>query len=236
MTNGVVGPGSKIGAVELGAAAAREGVFAIMRRLEPERIDAIGEALAGAGWRFIEVSMSDADALKGIRRACSAVGSRMWVGAGTVLTKRQAHDALEAGAQFLVSPGLRPEVARLAAKLNVFHLPGVTTATEVASALDLGLTAMKLFPAGLLGPDYIRAMLGPFPHVQFFAVGNVNRGNIAELMRAGARGVGVGSSVLRRTPDGSIDVDATASEATLIMEEVRRGAAWPEVSALIERD
>jgi 2-dehydro-3-deoxyphosphogluconate aldolase/(4S)-4-hydroxy-2-oxoglutarate aldolase len=215
-------PGSDLGAHELEAELLDAGVFAILRRVSPESIEPIGQGLAEARWRFLEVSLSEPDGIAGVRRARESIGQRMWVGAGTVLTADQARAAIEAGAQFLVSPAMRPQVAEVAAAHGLFYLPGVMTPTDVADALDLGLPTMKLFPAGLLGRDFIRALHGPFPQARFLVVGNVDAANVTGLIASGAAGVGVGSGLIRRREDQSVDVAATARAASELRELVLR--------------
>ena len=234
MTSEIRMPGSELGARELESDLVEAGVFAILRRVAPDSIQPIGQSLADAHWQFMEVSLSEPDALAGVRRARELLGGRMWVGAGTVLTADQASAAIDAGAQYLVSPALRPAVAKVAAAHGLFYLPGVMSPTDVAEALELGLPTMKLFPAGLLGPDFIRALHGPFPQARFLVVGNVDAANVGALIDAGATGVGVGSGIIRRRDDQTVDVPATSQAATQLREVVLnhrarrlRQAEWP---------
>lgn len=215
-------PGLDLDARALEAELVDAGVLAILRRVSPESIEPIGEGLAQAQWRFLEVSLSEPDGIAGVRRARASMAQRMWVGAGTVLTGDQAREAIEAGAQFLVSPAVRPQVAEVAAAHDLFYLPGVMTPTDVADALDLGLTTMKLFPAGLLGSDFIRALHGPFPQASFLVVGNVDAANVNDLIAAGAVGVGVGTGIIRRRADQTVDVAATSRAASELRELVLR--------------
>ncbi len=160
-----------------------------------ERIaDAAGLArtLADAGIRTIEFTFTIPDVLAAIE---AAAGSHAVVGAGTVLDDRQARDALSAGAQFLVSPACVPEVARVAVEAAVPVFLGALTPTEVDTALKAGTSAVKLFPAGVGGPAYLRDLRGPFPDVAFIPSGGITEDNARAFLEAGAIAVYAGSSL-----------------------------------------
>ncbi len=106
----------------------------------------------------------------------------MEIGAGTVIAVQQCRDALDAGAQFIVSPGLSPEVARLCRCENVPYYPGCVTPTEIMQALDLGITTVKFFPANVYGGlAALKALSAPFPQVKFIPTGGVDRSNLDEF-------------------------------------------------------
>lgn len=157
--------------------------------------DAAGlvETLAAAGIRAVEFAFTIPDALGAIE---AAAASGAVVGAGTVRDERQAREALAAGARFLVSPACIPEVARAADKAGVPSFLGALTPTEVEAAVKAGTTAVKLFPAGLGGPGYLRALRGPFPDVDFLPAGGVTEKNAREFLDAGAIGVYAGSGLV----------------------------------------
>jgi 2-dehydro-3-deoxyphosphogluconate aldolase/(4S)-4-hydroxy-2-oxoglutarate aldolase len=172
--------------------------FAILRGIEPSAMADLLPALADGGLRIVEVSLSAPDGMQALERAITAADGdgRLEVGAGTVRTLEQARTALDAGARFLVAPGLDTDVITFAGERDVLHVPGVLTPTEVDQALRAGAHAVKLFPAGRLGPGYIGDLLGPFPGLRVAAVGGVHAGNAGEFLAAGASSVGYGSSVL----------------------------------------
>jgi 2-dehydro-3-deoxyphosphogluconate aldolase / (4S)-4-hydroxy-2-oxoglutarate aldolase len=160
-----------------------------------ERVaDAAGlaETLADAGIRSIEFTFTIPDVLAAIE---AAAGSAAVVGAGTVRDDRQARDALSAGAQFIVSPACVPEVARVAVEAGVPVFLGALTPTEIDAALKAGTSAVKLFPAGLGGPLYLRDLRGPFPHADFIPSGGVTVDNARGFLDAGAIAVYAGSSL-----------------------------------------
>ncbi len=152
------------------------------------------EALHRGGMRIIELTMTSHDAIGCLRQVADTVGVE--VGMGTVVTEDEARAAVDAGARFLVSPAVRPAVARIAQRAGVPVYLGALTATEVAHALDLGAAAVKIFPAGRLGPRYITDLLGPFPGLSLLPSGGVSHENAPEFLRARARAVCAGTSVV----------------------------------------
>lgn len=153
---------------------------------------AIAAAIAG-GVRVIEVTYTVPDTVSVIRDL--AANADLVVGAGTVRTRAQAEAALNAGAEFLVSPGLDDELVSYAVARDVLMLPGVFTPTEVLRALKLGALAVKLFPADLAGPAHLRALRGPLPDLQVIPSGGVSAGNAREWLDAGALAVGMAGSL-----------------------------------------
>lgn len=152
-------------------------------------------ALAGAGIRLVEFTFTTPGVLDVIEAAAEVPGSV--VGAGTVLTAGHARDAYAAGARFLLTPDVRPDVAATAQALGVPLVMGALTPTEVSRALELGAAAVKVFPARIGGPAYVRDLLGPFPGVRLIPTGGVNGANARDFLRAGALAVGAGTDVVR---------------------------------------
>jgi len=112
------------------------------------------------------------------------------VGAGTVLTREQAHQAVSAGARFLVSPVMDPTVIEAAAELGVASIPGCSTPTEMKAAADAGAPLVKLFPAPAAGASWVRAVLGPLPHLKIIPTSGVDLENVSEFLAAGAHAIG----------------------------------------------
>ncbi|AUG81184.1 aldolase [Kitasatospora sp. MMS16-BH015] len=152
--------------------------------------------LAEEGLTASEVSLTTADALWVIERARRSLGPSALLGAGTVLTAADAARAAEAGASFLVTPGITDTESRLP------HLIGAFTPTEVIEAGRRGALAVKLFPASLGGPAYLSALRAPFPEVPFLPVGGVDAASAAAYLAAGAVAVGVGSPLIGDAADG----------------------------------
>ncbi|GAD87631.1 bifunctional 4-hydroxy-2-oxoglutarate aldolase/2-dehydro-3-deoxy-phosphogluconate aldolase [Nocardia asteroides NBRC 15531] len=155
---------------------------------------ALAEALAGNGIRAVELTFTTLGVLDAVAKA-SAVSTAV-VGVGTVTTRAQAEAAIEVGARFLVTPALRPEVAEVAVEQQVPVIMGALTPSEVLTAVELGAAAVKIFPARALGPDYLKDLLGPFPHVFLIPSGGVNARNARDFLRAGAFAVTAGTEVV----------------------------------------
>jgi 2-dehydro-3-deoxyphosphogluconate aldolase/(4S)-4-hydroxy-2-oxoglutarate aldolase len=158
--------------------------------------------LVEEGVRLVEVSLSGRGALDVIARARAALGPGAPLGAGTVLTARDAHDAHRAGADFIVTPALGDGVTA-ARELGLPVLAGVMTPTDIVAAQRLGATALKIFPAAQAGgPGYLRALRGPFPDLPFVPVGGVDAAAARAYLAAGALAVGVGSPLVGDAADG----------------------------------
>jgi 2-dehydro-3-deoxyphosphogluconate aldolase/(4S)-4-hydroxy-2-oxoglutarate aldolase len=178
--------------VDVLAAIRSDRVVAVIRGERVADPAGLAKTLASAGIRTVEFTFTIPNALEAIE-AASASGAI--VGAGTVRDERQARDALAAGAQFLVSPACVPEVAHVAREGGVPVFLGALTPTEVDAAVKAGTTAVKLFPAGLGGPRYLRDLRGPFPDVDFVPSGGVTEDNAREFLDAGAIAVYAGSGL-----------------------------------------
>jgi 2-dehydro-3-deoxyphosphogluconate aldolase/(4S)-4-hydroxy-2-oxoglutarate aldolase len=177
---------------------------------------ALCRALAAGGIRTVELTFTTPGVLDHLRAAAGEPGVDL--GVGTVLTGDQAKAAIDAGATFLVTPGLRRAVADVAVAAGVPVYLGAFTPTEVAEAMDLGASAVKIFPAGRLGPAYLRDLLGPYPHARLLPSGGVSTDNAAEFLAAGASAVCAGTSVV---PPAAV----AAGEWDLITDRARAFAA-----------
>ncbi|WP_067697561.1 bifunctional 4-hydroxy-2-oxoglutarate aldolase/2-dehydro-3-deoxy-phosphogluconate aldolase [Nocardia jejuensis] len=155
---------------------------------------ALAQALAEAGIRALELTFTTPGVL-GCLRAVAESGYGV-IGAGTVLTAEQAAAAIDNGARFLVTPGLREEVAAVAARHDIPVVMGAFTPSEVMRAMDLGAAAVKIFPARALGPGYLKDLRGPFPEVPLIPSGGVNVANAAEFLANGAVAVTAGTDVV----------------------------------------
>ncbi|AIJ25679.1 bifunctional 4-hydroxy-2-oxoglutarate aldolase/2-dehydro-3-deoxy-phosphogluconate aldolase [Amycolatopsis methanolica] len=174
----------------------RNPVLGIFRGFDPQQTVDMCVRAWDFGVELVEIPVQTPDAMPSLRAAVAAAAERgKSVGAGTVTTVDQLLAVREIGAEFTVAPGLRPEVVQESHRLGLPHLPGVATATEIASALALGNTWLKAFPARQLGAGWIAAQLAPFPSVRFVATGGVDAGNAADFLAAGCRGVAVGSAL-----------------------------------------
>ena len=155
---------------------------------------ALCEALAAGGIRTVELTFTTPDVLEHLADAAGLPG--VTVGVGTVLTAADARAALDAGAQFLVTPGVLPEVAAVARDAGVPFLIGALTPTEVLAASALGAAAVKVFPASAFGPRYLRDLHGPYPGLALVPSGGVTAGNARDYLAAGAAAVTAGTGVV----------------------------------------
>lgn len=191
----------------------RERVVAIVRASAGDDVPAQLAALADGGIRCAEISLSSAAGREALRRCADQLGDRLLLGAGTVRTVADAEAAVAAGARFLVSPGWDPAVHAWAADAGVAHLPGVLTPSELDVALQAGARLVKLFPAGRLGPAYVRDLLAPFPEARLVAVGAVDAQSAPAFLAAGAVAVGLGGAL---TPSGA-DLTALSQRAAQVL-------------------
>jgi 2-dehydro-3-deoxyphosphogluconate aldolase/(4S)-4-hydroxy-2-oxoglutarate aldolase len=189
--------------------------LAVVRAHEIPDPVALSNALAQSGIRAVELTFTT----PGVLDYLTAAGSSDAVlGMGTVCTGDQAKAAIDAGAQFLVTPGIRSEVAKVGADSDVPVIMGALTPTEVLVALDLGAAAVKIFPASAFGPRYFKDLRGPFPEVALIPSGGVNAGNAAEFLAYGAVAVTAGTDVVSPQAVASGDWSDIASRAAAFVQ------------------
>lgn len=174
-------------------------VITICRKVYGEDLLNLAGALKAGGVKLIEVTFDQADpdciakTSEAIHSLCEKYGDEMMFGAGTVLTKEQVKAAADAGARYIISPNIDPEVIRYTKELGLVSMPGAMTPSEIISAHNLGADIVKLFPAGYLGFGYIKDILGPISHVKLCATGGVNETTWPEYLKYGFVGAGISS-------------------------------------------
>jgi len=201
------------------------GIIAIMRRTDSALAVETAEALLAGGVSVVEVTLNTPDAEEMLRTLSERVGDRMLVGAGTVLTALDARRALGAGARFIVSPHTDPDVIAATRRASAPVIPGAFTPTEIVRAWQLGASVVKVFPVGSVGPRYLRDVLAPLTDIPLLPTGGVTLENAAEFIRAGARGLGLGSDLVSPKAVAERDFPSIAERARRFVEEVRRGRA-----------
>lgn len=191
------------------------GVVAIIRMPDPAALRAVVDALAEGGVRALEVTMTVPRAIELIKEIAPTLPADCLFGAGTLLDPDTVHRAVDAGAQFIVSPVFRPDVIKAAHEDGVPVMPGCFTPTEILSAWEMGADVIKVFPATSVGPGYLKDIRGPLPQIKLMPTGGVSIDNVGDWLRAGAVAVGVGSAI--------VDTKAIAAKQfNVIVDNARR--------------
>ena len=172
------------------------GIIAVVRAKRADQVVPLAEALVAGGVIAVEVTMTTPDAIAAIRDAKQKLGDRALIGVGTVLNVATCRAALEAGAEFVVSPIVRPELVPICHAAGVPVMLGAYTPTEAQLAHETGADFVKIFPADGLGPKYIRNLLAPLPHLRIVPTGGVDQHNVADFLKAGCAAVGAGGSLV----------------------------------------
>ncbi|MFI9526241.1 bifunctional 4-hydroxy-2-oxoglutarate aldolase/2-dehydro-3-deoxy-phosphogluconate aldolase [Micromonospora rosaria] len=186
-------------------------LLAVIRGTDTAAAIAAGTALLTEGVTIVEVALTTPDALSAIEALRQAAPPGCLVGAGTVLTSADVADVAAAGAQFVVTPAVVDSVAE-AARRGLPVAAGALTPTEAYTAVRLGASAVKLFPASVGGPAYLKAVRDPFPDIPFVAVGGVGLAEVPAYLAAGAVAVGVGGPLVGDAASGG-DLDALRARA-----------------------
>ena len=175
------------------------GLIAILRGVRSEEVLDIAEGIVDAGFSAIEVPLNSPDPLDSITALVENCGDTMEIGAGTVLTVDQVHECQQAGARIIVAPDTDRDVITTALELGLTPYPGAATPTEAFAAVKAGATNVKLFPSSSVGISGMKAWREVLPSgTELFPVGGVGADNAAEWRKAGAAGLGLGSSLYRR--------------------------------------
>ena len=174
-------------------------IVPVVRASSPEQALGAADAVRAGGIPIVEVTMTVPGAIEVIAGLSRLMGSDVLIGAGTVLDAATAQKCLDAGAQFLVSPGFDAETVALARRLNVLIMPGSLTPTEVITAWRAGADFVKIFPCGNVGgPAYIKSLKAALPQIPMIPTGGVNLETAAAFLRAGASALGIGGELISK--------------------------------------
>ncbi len=204
----------------------KEMIVAIVRGIEAEKLIALADALYAGGIRLMEVTYDHSseegmkNTLRGIELLCEKRGDKMLIGAGTVLSAEEVKQAGDAGAKYIITPNVKEEVITTAKELGLGSMPGAFTPTEIAYAYELGADIVKVFPAGNLGPSYIKAVRGPLGHIPLAAVGGVSADNIAAFKQVGCIAFGVGGNLVDKKKIAAGDFKAITDYAKKLREAI----------------
>ena len=197
---------------EISARIMELGLVAVIRTPSCELVAPVCEALAAGGVLALEVTMTVPEALRALREVNAQFGDRILLGAGTILNAAQAHAAINAGAQYVISPIAKLEIIEAAHARDKAVMLGAYTPTEAQLAHEAGADFIKIFPADKLGPGYIKNLRAPLPHLRLVPTGGVDLQTASEFLKAGCAALGVGSS--------------------LVSGEILRTKNWPELTRL----
>lgn len=194
-------------------------IIAILRSVPSEKVEAYLKAIYDGGVRLVEIALNSPDALEQIKLARSLYEGKLIIGAGTAVTIQLAKAAVEAGAEFLLSPSSDESVLDYCQNQNIPLLPGVMAPSDVSLCTRYGFRTLKLFPAGDLPLSYINSLNGPFPGNHYVAVGGVGPANIANFLKQGFVGVGIGSNLV---PKDFVKLDRWEEARDYVSELVNR--------------
>ena len=204
-------------------------LVAILRGIPMDRVDGVVQALISGGIKVLEFTFDHGtpefikDNAARISHTLSQYGNRVIVGCGTALTTEEVAAAHDAGASLAITPNVNPDVIQCARKLDMVAMPGAMTPTEIELAWRSGADIVKLFPAGNLGPSYIKAVRGPLGHIPISAVGGISLECIPAFLDAGVCGFGIGSPLVLPAAVKSGDYAAIEAKAKQFTDAV---AAW----------
>src|SRR5882757_8928021 len=172
------------------------GIVAVIRLKDPGKLRAVVDAMADGGVRALEVTMTVPGAVDLIRALAPSLPAGFLLGAGTVTDAATARAVIDAGATFVVGPVFRPDVIAACHERDVAAMPGCFTPTEILAAHECGADIIKVFPATMLGPQFLKDVRGPLPQVKLMPTGGVTLDNAGDWIRAGAVAVGLGSALV----------------------------------------
>lgn len=207
--------------------AQREKIIAIVRGVESAQCMKVAQALYDGGIRLMEITYDQKNpdswpvTARAIGDIAKAFEGRMLVGAGTVTTPELVELTHSAGGLFIISPDTNEDVIRRTRELGLVSMPGALTPTEVMVAHRAGADVVKLFPAGDLGPGYLKAIRAPISHVKIMAVGGINEKNIGAFLAAGAVGAGIGGNLANRAWIEAGEFDKITEAAKAMVEAVK---------------
>lgn len=198
------------------------GIVPVVRATSAKHAQMAAEAVCAGGIPIVEVTMTVPGAIELIAQLAKSVGSEVLIGAGTVLDAETAEKCLDAGAEFVVSPGFDLETVRFVKERGALMMAGALTPTEVINAWKAGSDFVKIFPCGSMGgAKYLKALKAPLPQVPMIPTGGVNLDTAADLMRAGAEALGIGGELVSAAALASGDTKPITEAARKYVEIVR---------------
>ena len=200
------------------------GVLGVIRVQAVEDLGGIARALRNGGLECVEITMTTPGALRAIEEAGGKLEG-VTMGAGTVLDGTTARQAILAGAEFLVTPTVEPDVIEMAHRYGVVVIPGAMSPTEILTAWEMGADMVKVFPASVLGPSYLKAIRGPLPQIPLVPTGGITADNAGEFIRAGAALVCAGGWLVDKKAVAESRYEVLTERARQLVETVRKARA-----------
>ena len=198
----------------------QSGIVAIVRTDDAEKAKKLVTAISDGGIKVIEVTMSVPNAIEVIKElSVFCAKEQITLGVGSVLDPETARAAILAGAEYVVTPCLNPEVIKLCNRYQIPSMPGAMSVKEVVEAMEAGADIVKVFPGELLGAQFIKAVHGPIPQAPLMPTGGVQADNVAEWFAAGAVALGVGGSLTAGAKTG--DYAAVTAAARVFVEKIK---------------
>jgi len=198
------------------------GVVAVIRLNDARQLRSVAEALAEGGIRAIEVTMTVPGAVALIEELAASLTNEFVIGAGTVLDPETARQVILAGAKFVVSPVFKASLIEMGHRYDVPVMPGCFSPTEILSAWDAGADVVKVFPATVLGPAFLKDLRGPLPQLRLMPTGGVTRENAGDWIRAGAVAIGAGTALVDSRAVAERRFEVITANARYFIEAVQR--------------
>jgi 2-dehydro-3-deoxyphosphogluconate aldolase/(4S)-4-hydroxy-2-oxoglutarate aldolase len=196
-------------------------VVGIIRGLSVDEIDFVLPIYKEAGFTTIEITLNTPEALSVIGSLANQYDGTLNVGAGTVCTLDELAAALDAGANFIVTPIFKSEVVKKCVSLQVPIFPGAFSPTEIYEAWELGASMVKLYPASVVGPAYVSAVLAPLNKVKLMPTGGIHLSNMLAFMKAGAASLGIGSELFDKKIIQKRDSEAMLNHFKLFAQQMQ---------------
>lgn len=200
----------------------KEKIVAVVRLDSGDQLIKVAEALKAGGISAIEFTIPTPNSLEMIKQAAVHFGDDVLMGAGTVLDPETARAAILSGAQFIVTPALNPKTITLCRRYGKPIIPGALTPTEILTAWEAGADMVKVFPADIMGPEYLKAVLAPLPQIRLVPTGGVSSDNAAEFIKAGATALGVGGKLVSKAAVAKGEWAAITAEAKKLVQAVHQ--------------
>ncbi len=197
-------------------------VIAVIRMTDTEKLFRVTEAVMLGGVKALEITMTVPNALQIIHAMVQKKSSDVLIGAGTVLDAETAVAAIQAGADFLVSPVSNYDMIRVCRKYDRFVAPGALTPTEIVAAWEKGADVVKVFPATSVGPKYFKDIKGPLPQIRLMPTGGVSLENAKDFIESGACCVAIGTALLDKQAIARNDWNALTQKAKALLESLTK--------------